>query len=58
MRLHERMTFRHDDAAEENYGEVCLRTRDHRIRGEMPSFGMFFFYLFIEIHNLSNLDIW
>ena len=32
MRPHERMTFRHDDAAEENYDQMCLRTQDHRIR--------------------------
>ena len=29
MRPYERMTFRHDDAAEENYDGVYLRTRDH-----------------------------
>ena len=39
MRPHERTTFRHDDAAEENYDGVCLRTRDHRIRRGKPSFG-------------------
>ena len=26
-------------AAEENYDGVCLRARDHRIRGEKSSFG-------------------
>ena len=39
MRPHERMTFRHDEGAEENYDGVRLRTRDHRIRQEKPSFG-------------------
>ena len=39
MRLHERMTFRPDDATEEKPYGVCLRTRDRRIRREKPSFG-------------------
>ena len=39
MRPHERMTFRHDDAAEKNYDGVYPRTRDHRIRRGEPSFG-------------------
>ena len=30
------MTFCHDDAAEENYDGVCLRTRDYLIRQEKP----------------------
>ena len=33
MRPHERMTFRQDDAAEENYDGVCLRARDHQSEG-------------------------
>ena len=33
------MTFRHDNAAEENYDGVCLKARDHQIRGGKPSFG-------------------
>ena len=28
------LTFRYDDATEENYDGVCLKIRDHRIRRE------------------------
>ena len=39
MRSHERTTLRPDDATEEKLYGVCLRTRDHGIRREKPSFG-------------------
>ena len=39
MRSHERMTLRSDDATEEKLYEVCLRTRDPRIRRKKLSFG-------------------